>query len=59
MGTFTMSYIAARLNDSSLYEQAEKDAQTIYDLFTWGGFNTFAEYNSGTYTGVGTCELSW
>ena len=47
------SYIGHRLNDTELIEKSEEDAQTIYDLFTFGNFNTFAEYNSGTYTGVG------
>ncbi|THH15465.1 hypothetical protein EW146_g5028 [Bondarzewia mesenterica] len=58
MGVFVMSYIGHRLNDTELIEKSEEDAQTIYDLFTYGDFNTFSEYNSGTYTGVDIWALA-
>ncbi|KAI0030452.1 hypothetical protein K488DRAFT_87755 [Vararia minispora EC-137] len=58
MGTIVMSYIGHRLNDSELIEKADEDAQAVYDLFTFNNFNTFSEYNSGTYTGVDIWALS-
>jgi hypothetical protein len=49
----TVSYIGDRLGDADLKNRSDTDAQKIYDLFTFGDFNTFSEYNSATYTGVG------
>ncbi|TFK53879.1 hypothetical protein OE88DRAFT_1675168 [Heliocybe sulcata] len=58
MGTFLLSYIGQRTNRTDLIVRAESDAQSIYDLFTYCGFDTFAEYNSGTYTGVDLYALA-
>ncbi|KAI0321197.1 hypothetical protein OF83DRAFT_370070 [Amylostereum chailletii] len=58
MGTLVMSYIGHRLNDTQLIKKSNEDAQAVYNLFTFGGFNTFSEYNSATYTGVDLWALS-
>ncbi|KAF8583574.1 hypothetical protein K439DRAFT_47895 [Ramaria rubella] len=58
MGTFILGFIGDRLNDTELKNRSDSDAQEIYDLFTFGGFNTFSEYNSPTYTGVDVYALA-
>ncbi|KZT24175.1 hypothetical protein NEOLEDRAFT_1179434 [Neolentinus lepideus HHB14362 ss-1] len=58
MGTFLLSYIGHRTNCTDLIARSESDAKRVYDLFTYRGFNTFSEYNSGTYTGVDVYALA-